>query len=268
MADRADAYVASAVHAAGADLDQVEALARAMPGARALDLGCGGGHVAYRLAPHAARGHRLRPDAGHAGRGGRRGGAAGARQRRPCSRARRSGCPSPKRRVRPGGQPVLGASLAGPGRRRCGRCGGSWRRAGGRCSSTRPRPGTPLVDSFVQAIELLRDPSHGRNYSAAEWLAGLGRAGFAPQGMVARRLRLEFAGWVARMDTPALARGGDPLAAGRGLRGGARATWRWRRTAASCWTRSRWSVLGGVGGAEARRTRRPPPRCAPRTAPP
>ncbi len=211
---RADAYVASAVHAAGADLDQVEALARAMPGARALDLGCGGGHVAYRLAPHAARvtAYDLTPamlDA-VAAEAARRGLAnvavqQGAAERLPFAEAAfdlvvsrfsahhwrdlDAALREVRRVLAPGGRALFLDSASA---------------------------GTPLVDSFVQAIELLRDPSHGRNYSAAEWLAGLGRAGFVPQGMVARRLRLEFAGWVARMDTPAL-----HVAAIRSLQAGA-----------------------------------------------
>ena len=51
-APRAAAYVSSAVHASGADLDQIEAFVRGSADARALDLGCGGGHVSYRAAPH------------------------------------------------------------------------------------------------------------------------------------------------------------------------------------------------------------------------
>ena len=51
---RADAYVSSAVHAGGADLDQIELFLRGRSNARALDLGCGGGHVSYRAAPHVA----------------------------------------------------------------------------------------------------------------------------------------------------------------------------------------------------------------------
>ena len=51
---QAASYVASATHAAGEDLEQLEAWARRHAGLRALDLGCGGGHVAYRLAPHMA----------------------------------------------------------------------------------------------------------------------------------------------------------------------------------------------------------------------
>lgn len=39
-------YVASAVHAAGADLRRIAAIAAEHRPAHALDLGCGGGHVA------------------------------------------------------------------------------------------------------------------------------------------------------------------------------------------------------------------------------
>jgi len=48
---RASAYVESAVHARGPDLDQAVALLRGHSDARALDLGCGGGHVSFNLAP-------------------------------------------------------------------------------------------------------------------------------------------------------------------------------------------------------------------------
>lgn len=50
---RAALYVTSALHASGADLDALEAIAAETRPARAVDLGCGGGHVAYRPAPHA-----------------------------------------------------------------------------------------------------------------------------------------------------------------------------------------------------------------------
>src|ERR1700710_2448799 len=48
---RADDYVSSLNHSTGDDLDQLEALLRGHPQARVLDLGCGGGHVSYRAAP-------------------------------------------------------------------------------------------------------------------------------------------------------------------------------------------------------------------------
>src|SRR6185312_9616816 len=50
---RAAAYVASAVHAQGEDLRQLAELVRAKKSARVLDLGCGGGHVSFNVAPHA-----------------------------------------------------------------------------------------------------------------------------------------------------------------------------------------------------------------------
>jgi SAM-dependent methyltransferase len=53
-ATRAREYVASAVHSSGADLDQIEAELHGQSTSRVLDLGCGGGHVSYRAAPHVA----------------------------------------------------------------------------------------------------------------------------------------------------------------------------------------------------------------------
>src|ERR1700749_5122917 len=52
---RARAYVESAVHAQGADLEALSAIAVERKPRHALDLGCGGGHVSYALAPHATR---------------------------------------------------------------------------------------------------------------------------------------------------------------------------------------------------------------------
>src|SRR3546814_18556963 len=51
---RAESYVQSAVHASGPDLDWMEHQIRGRTPKRLLDIGCGGGHVAYRMAPHAA----------------------------------------------------------------------------------------------------------------------------------------------------------------------------------------------------------------------
>src|SRR5208282_3422884 len=50
---RAKAYVESAVHAQGADLEALEAIVRELRPTRALDLGAGGGHVSYLMARHA-----------------------------------------------------------------------------------------------------------------------------------------------------------------------------------------------------------------------
>ena len=50
---RAKAYVESAVHSQGADLEAIGALAQNAE--LALDMGAGGGHVSYALARHARR---------------------------------------------------------------------------------------------------------------------------------------------------------------------------------------------------------------------
>ena len=52
---QAKAYVESAVHSQGANLDAIGALAKKLGPELALDLGAGGGHVAYVLARHARR---------------------------------------------------------------------------------------------------------------------------------------------------------------------------------------------------------------------
>lgn len=57
-------------------------------------------------------------------------------------------------------------------------------------------------DTFLQAIELLRDPSHVRDYRISEWRSMLARAGFQPEVQLSFDLRLHFATWTRRMDTP------------------------------------------------------------------
>src|SRR6202012_802600 len=52
---RANAYVESAVHSQGADLEAIGTLAEKLRPELALDMGAGGGHVAYALARHAKR---------------------------------------------------------------------------------------------------------------------------------------------------------------------------------------------------------------------
>ena len=63
-------------------------------------------------------------------------------------------------------------------------------------------PGQALLDTHLQAIELLRDHSHVRNYNCAQWLDALARAGFAPEAVRTWRLRMDFPVWTARMRTP------------------------------------------------------------------
>jgi SAM-dependent methyltransferase len=62
---------------------------------------------------------------------------------------------------------------------------------------------TPLIDTHLQAIELLRDPSHVRDFSPSEWRALLQPGEFQLLDDYVWPTRLEFGSWVARMRTPA-----------------------------------------------------------------
>ncbi|MDF1480542.1 class I SAM-dependent methyltransferase [Extensimonas sp. H3M7-6] len=64
-------------------------------------------------------------------------------------------------------------------------------------------PGVPLLDTWLQTLELLRDPSHVRNFSQVEWQNMLGSAGFVVCTATTFRLRLEFSSWIERMKTAA-----------------------------------------------------------------
>jgi SAM-dependent methyltransferase len=65
-------------------------------------------------------------------------------------------------------------------------------------------PDSPVLDTFLQTVELLRDTSHVRDYAKREWEAALGVAGFVLWSMTPGRMRLDFADWVERMRTPAV----------------------------------------------------------------
>ena len=63
-------------------------------------------------------------------------------------------------------------------------------------------PPAPVADTWLQALELLRDPSHVRDYSVAEWHRLATEAGFGVEHTETLPLRLEFTSWVARMAVP------------------------------------------------------------------
>lgn len=67
-------------------------------------------------------------------------------------------------------------------------------------------PEDPAEDSYLNCIELLRDPSHVRNYSVSQWQAMLGAAGLAAEWLATWPVPLDFEDWVERMQTPELER--------------------------------------------------------------
>jgi SAM-dependent methyltransferase len=60
---------------------------------------------------------------------------------------------------------------------------------------------TPLLDTHLQAVELLRDPSHIRDYSTREWLALFREAGFTASLRQQWPVALEFSSWTERQRT-------------------------------------------------------------------
>jgi SAM-dependent methyltransferase len=69
-------------------------------------------------------------------------------------------------------------------------------------------PETGVEDTFLNAVELLRDPSHVRDWRVSEWMAMLGAAGLAGEALASWPMRLGFQSWVERIGAaPAAVRG-------------------------------------------------------------
>ena len=195
---RAKAYVESAVHSQGADLEAIGTLAQ--NAGLALDLGAGGGHVAYALARHARR--VIASDLSSEML------AAVARTAREkgLSNIETAQAPAEHLPFEDETFDFVASRFSAhhwrdfdAGLREARR---TLKRGGKAAFVDVYAPGQALFDTHLQAIELLRDHSHVRDYTSAQWLDTLGRSGFALDACRTWRLRMDFPVWIARMQTP------------------------------------------------------------------
>lgn len=198
---RAKAYVESTVHATGADLEDLEALVRDTSPRRALDLGAGGGHVSYLLARHAAAVTSVDLSADMLGA------IAATATTRGLANIDTVQAAAEHLPFEDGRFDFLACRYSAHHWRDFE---GGLRQARRVLQHGRPAvfidacsPGSALFDTHIQAVELLRDTSHVRDYSPSEWAAALGRTGFALNSVRTWQLRMDFPVWIARMSTPA-----------------------------------------------------------------
>ncbi|QHB33609.1 methyltransferase domain-containing protein [Yersinia canariae] len=199
--DQANAYLTSAVHAQGKDLQRLATLLQPHANARLLDLGCGAGHASFAAAAAVKSVvsydlsaqmldvvHQAAADKNLANIEVKQGVAESlpfadqsfdivisrysAHHWHDVGQALRE----VKRVLRPGGKVIFMDVVS---------------------------PGHPVLDIYLQTVEVLRDTSHVRNYSPGEWLALFTEAGLVINEVTSDRLYLEFSSWIARMRTPA-----------------------------------------------------------------
>jgi SAM-dependent methyltransferase len=194
------AYLESRTHATGDDLELLGREVAAIPGARVLDLGCGAGHASFAVAPYAASVTAYDPTAQMLAVVEREAAARGLSNMDTvqgmaevlpfpdshfdCVISRLSahhwhdvpaGLREVQRVLKPDGRVFLIDTAGGE---------------------------TPMLDTHLQTIEILRDPSHIRDYTAREWLALFREAGFNATVRREWPLLIEFSGWIQRMCTP------------------------------------------------------------------
>jgi SAM-dependent methyltransferase len=197
---QASAYLTSAVHAQGPDLEALTALVAGKSEARVLDLGCGGGHVSFAVAQqvHEVVAYDLSTDMLAVV-------GAAARERGLANISTRQGVAEKLSFADATFDYVFSRYSAHHwrdldlGLREAARV---LKRGGIAAFIDTVAPGQPLLDTFLQTVELLRDPSHVRDYSRAEWLAMCSRAGLLPGSASEHRVRLEIKSWLERMRTP------------------------------------------------------------------
>ncbi|WP_435348617.1 class I SAM-dependent methyltransferase [Haloarchaeobius sp. HRN-SO-5] len=58
------------------------------------------------------------------------------------------------------------------------------------------------LDSFLNRVERLRDPSHGRSHRESEWREWVDAAGFSVEETLVVKKTIDYRDWVIQLDTP------------------------------------------------------------------
>jgi ubiquinone/menaquinone biosynthesis C-methylase UbiE len=199
---RATAYVESTVHSQGQDLIDLAVLTEKAAPEHAIDLGCGGGHVAYTMATHARQVTAVDFSADMLAV------VAATAKSKGLNNVETVEASAEKLPFADGSFDFLG----------CRYTAHHWMNveAGLREGRRVLKAGSPavfidvyasskpLLDTHLQAVELLRDTSHVRDYSIGEWTTMLSRVGFDINATRTFRLRMHFKTWIERMATPPL----------------------------------------------------------------
>ncbi len=195
-------YLTSAVHSAGADLDKLMGAVVACRATRVLDLGCGAGHASYSLARGGAKevvAYDLTPAMLAV--------VATEARSRGHSQIQTSQGPAESLPFPDAGFDLVVARYSAHHwldmRRGIHEAARVLKPAGTLIVIDVLSPENPLLDTVLQTVEILRDPSHVRNYRESEWRSVLAGAGFSAADSHRWKLPMEFEGWVARIGTSA-----------------------------------------------------------------
>lgn len=201
-------YSTSAVHASGADLQKMVELGGLTGAERVLDAGCGAGHTALAFAPFAKEVIAVDLSEAMLEQCRKLAAERGITNAKFCvgdveqldfgdgefdlvvSRYSAHHWPHPQtavhefaRVLKPGGQLLLDDIV----------------------SYSTGSYSNYLCDSYLQSIEVLRDPSHVRDHTVAEWLDFFVAAGLQADVAYEGGVWIDFASWVERMATPPVA---------------------------------------------------------------
>jgi ubiquinone/menaquinone biosynthesis C-methylase UbiE len=190
-------YLTSPVHSIGADLDWLSRAAAGLKRPTVLDIGCGAGHAAFAMAPFSQEVVAFDPTDSMLEVT-----AAAARERKLHNLSVKQGAaedlPFDDARF-----DFIVSRYSAHHWVEVPRALSEVRRVlkptGKVCFIDLAGAPSPLFDTHLQAVELVRDPSHVRSYTRREWLSLFQTAGFDGHVEQEWRLATDFSSWTSRI---------------------------------------------------------------------